>query len=55
MTDVQARTGAEEEPVSAGSLLRPEGNGAAYPLVEALAEREGVPGVALGRRDDSTE
>jgi putative Mg2+ transporter-C (MgtC) family protein len=55
VTDIQVETGADDENVSAEVLLRLEGTGSAHPLVEALAELDGVRGVALGRQNDSTE
>ncbi|MCK7622755.1 MgtC/SapB family protein [Streptomyces sp. RS10V-4] len=55
VTDVQVETGAENPRIAAEVLLRLEGSGSAHPLVEALTELEGVRGVALGRRGDSTE
>ncbi|AJC54623.1 MULTISPECIES: MgtC/SapB family protein [Streptomyces] len=55
VTDVQVETGQEDGHPAAEVLLRLEGNGSAHPLVEALTELEGVRGVALGRRTDSTE
>ncbi|MFG2209552.1 MgtC/SapB family protein [Streptomyces sp. NPDC048638] len=55
VTDVQVEAGAEDDHVPAEVLLRMEGSGTPYPLVEALTELEGVRGVALGRQDDHTE
>ncbi|GGU51051.1 membrane protein [Streptomyces albospinus] len=55
VTDVQVENGSGDAWVPAEALLCLEGNGSAHPLVEALTELEGVRGVALGRRDDSTE
>ncbi|MCZ0973914.1 MgtC/SapB family protein [Streptomyces noursei] len=55
VTDVQVETRPDDTQVAAEVLLRLEGDGSAHPLVEALTELEGVRGVALGRRDDSTE
>ncbi|ARF58571.1 MgtC/SapB family protein [Streptomyces gilvosporeus] len=58
VTDVRVETGptgADDARTAAEVLLRLEGTGTAYPLVEALTELDGVRGVALGRQDDSTE
>ena len=55
VTDVQVETGTDDERLSAEVLLRLEGTGSAHRLVEALTELDGVRGVTLGRRNDSTE
>lgn len=55
VTDVQVETTGLEGKESAEVLLRLEGMTTAHPLVEELIGLEGVRGVALGSRGDSTE